>query len=70
VDLLSKIDIKNVGPFDGEDISIDFKLLTIIIGANNTGKSSTLYSFDIFRSTEFLYLYSKFIITLLWNNIC
>lgn len=53
VDLLSKINIKNVGPFDGGGISIDFKPLTIIVGANNTGKSSILYSFDISRSNQF-----------------
>ena len=53
VDLLSKIEIKNVGPFDGEGISIDFKPLTIIMGANNTGKSSILYSFDICRTNQF-----------------
>ena len=53
VDLLSKINIKNVGPFDGGGISVDFKPLTIIVGANNTGKSSILYSFDICRSNEF-----------------
>ena len=42
-----------MGPFDGGGISIDFKPLTIIVGANNTGKSSILYSFDICRSNEF-----------------
>ena len=42
-----------MGPFDGEGISIHFKPLTIIVGANNTGKSSILYSFDICRSNQF-----------------
>lgn len=45
--MLNKLNLSNVGPFDGQGVEIDFKPLTIIIGPNNSGKSTLIYAFDM-----------------------
>jgi energy-coupling factor transporter ATP-binding protein EcfA2 len=45
--MLTKIELANIGPFDGSGVTIELKPLTVVVGANNVGKSTIIYAYDV-----------------------
>lgn len=50
--MLTQLEVKNIGPFNQQGVSLEFKPLTIIIGPNNVGKSSLIYAYDLMADRQ------------------
>ena len=51
--MLSSILVSNLGGFDDQDYEINFKGLNIIVGANNSGKSTLFKGLNLIRAITF-----------------
>ena len=51
--MLSSISVRNLGGFDNQNYEIDFKGLNIIVGTNNSGKSTLFKGLNLIRDLTF-----------------